>query len=240
MKNNHSIARWASGLAAAALLILTGPVHAGVADTKHNLSSTASAATRDLVSNNSEICVFCHTPHSALVNGVIPLWNQQLSTHDNYGVYTSATFDATAAEVGDGGADPLTSATATNLCLSCHDGTVAVGSFNRASSLQDPLAWDTNNSVLDGSGLMISGALLGTTLTDDHPVNFLYSDSTAADGTALVATTVVGSRETVGTLPLFEGKVQCASCHDPHSSDFPAFTRVSMDASGLCTTCHVK
>lgn len=233
MKNHHRITCWASGLAAAALFILAGPAHAGVAATKHNLSTSGGG---DLTSNNTEICVFCHTPHSALVNGQIPLWNQQLSSHAGYGVYTSATFDATAEEV----AADLANATATNLCLSCHDGTVAVGSFNRASSLQPDLVWTDPTNVLDTNGFMQSGALLGTTLQDDHPVNFLYSESTAADGTALVATTVVAGREVVGSLPLFDGKVQCASCHDPHSSDFPAFTRVSMDASNLCTTCHVK
>ena len=34
--------------------------------------------------------------------------------------------------------------------------------------------------------------------------------------------------------------VECASCHDPHSSANPTFLRVSNVGSGVCLSCHVK
>ena len=34
--------------------------------------------------------------------------------------------------------------------------------------------------------------------------------------------------------------VECASCHDPHSTTNPTFLRVSNAGSGLCLTCHTK
>lgn len=34
--------------------------------------------------------------------------------------------------------------------------------------------------------------------------------------------------------------VECASCHDPHTSDTPTFLRVSNTGSAVCLACHVK
>ena len=34
--------------------------------------------------------------------------------------------------------------------------------------------------------------------------------------------------------------VECASCHDPHTSQNPTFLRVSNAGSAVCLTCHVK
>jgi len=39
---------------------------------------------------------------------------------------------------------------------------------------------------------------------------------------------------------LFNGYVQCASCHDPHESVNPAFLRVDNSGSALCLRCHNK
>ena len=34
--------------------------------------------------------------------------------------------------------------------------------------------------------------------------------------------------------------VECASCHDPHTSDNPTFLRISNAGSAVCLACHVK
>jgi predicted CXXCH cytochrome family protein len=34
--------------------------------------------------------------------------------------------------------------------------------------------------------------------------------------------------------------VECASCHDPHTTANPTFLRVSNTGSGLCLSCHTK
>jgi predicted CXXCH cytochrome family protein len=45
-----------------------------------------------------------------------------------------------------------------------------------------------------------------------------------------------GTGDLAGTQPF----VECASCHDPHSSTNPTFLRVSNDGSGVCLSCHIK
>ncbi|MEW6324905.1 MAG: hypothetical protein AB1515_05915, partial [Nitrospirota bacterium] len=99
-------------------------------NTKHNLSSTPSTAPRDVFTTaTSEICVFCHTPHGAAVETLslgAPLWNRRLSTA-SYQLYDntwSFSFEA-----------PLNAGAPTGfsrLCLSCHDGTIALGSVINA------------------------------------------------------------------------------------------------------------
>lgn len=229
MKNHHRSSLWVSGLAAAALFILAGPVYAGVSLTKHNLSSGSSNDIKS--SDNPEICIFCHTPHDAIKNDNIPLWNHTLSSTTAYGVYASPTFDATdAADVGV--SDPA-NAVVTNLCLSCHDGTVAINSLNNASNINPT----TTMIGLDTDGTLPAiSSNLGVELTNDHPVNFTYDANlvTADGGLNDPATLSTGAR-------LFNGKVQCASCHDPHTSDTEgAFLRASMTGSALCLECHNK
>jgi predicted CXXCH cytochrome family protein len=34
--------------------------------------------------------------------------------------------------------------------------------------------------------------------------------------------------------------VECASCHDPHTSDNPTFLRISNSGSAVCLACHIK
>jgi hypothetical protein len=62
-----------------------------------------------------DACAYCHAPHSGLNRG---LWNQKLTTQ-NYTTYTSDT-EKNIRPQPTLGAD-------SNKCLSCHDGTVAVG-----------------------------------------------------------------------------------------------------------------
>ena len=91
--------------------------------TKHDLSSTGPGAT----TNVARMCVFCHTPHQATTaNGQDPLWNHTLSTTASYGGYASTTLDATPTDLGGASAG---SAAVSNLCMSCHDGTVSVASM---------------------------------------------------------------------------------------------------------------
>lgn len=211
--------------------LLFGAAGMAVADisiTKHNLSSSGTGSV--VSTDNPEVCVFCHTPHQAIKNDNITLWNHTLSATATYGVYTSPTFDATdAADVG--GVD-ATTATATNLCLSCHDGTIAINSLNNASNINPT----TTMSGVDPDGTLLDAATtnLGGNLADDHPVNFTY------DATLVTADGGLTDPATHTNVKLYSGKVQCASCHDPHSETNGAFLRASMDGSGLCTECHAK
>jgi len=101
--------------------------------TKHDLSS-AGPGPYKTISNNpadggtTEICIFCHTPHSG--NTEAPLWNRA-SSLANYQTYTS---DVLAGLGGGSGywaaEDPKYGIphSKTRICLSCHDGTIALGS----------------------------------------------------------------------------------------------------------------
>jgi predicted CXXCH cytochrome family protein len=158
--------------------------------------------------SGGEICIACHTPHNgAAVAGAV-LWHHKLTTA-SFTPYTSTTLNATLGQ-------PSTSS---KLCLSCHDGTVALEDFGGG-----------------GTTFMTGGALVGTDLSNDHPVSFTYDASlVTADGGLKAATDVNVAALLVG------GKVECASCHDVHNSGgIDKLLRVSNAASALCLTCHNK
>ena len=81
----------------------------------HNLTPGSGSS---VTTQGSLGCTFCHAPHSGL-GGITPLWNQKLSTQ-SYSPYNSTTYHQT------GNTQPPLGVTS-SLCLSCHDGTVAVG-----------------------------------------------------------------------------------------------------------------
>ena len=220
------------------LLVFSGATYAGIASTKHNLSTSG---TGDIKSTDQqEICVFCHTPHQAIKNDSIPLWNHTLSSTASYGTYTSPTFmfntttNLSESDIADVGGTDETNAVVTNLCLSCHDGTIAINSFNNTSNFF-PVTTMTDSGTgrltVDGKLAPTAVTNLGTDLSDDHPVNFTYRED--IDPSLKAKTALVNAR-------LYDNKVQCASCHDPHISDQPAFLRTTMVGSALCLECHDK
>ena len=73
----------------------------------------------------------------------------------------------------------------------------------------------------------------GTDLSDDHPVSIDYAIKRALDPDAFEVTPT-------GGIKLFNGMVECASCHDVHNPQNGTFLRVSNTGSGLCKTCHIK
>jgi len=199
---------------------------ADVRNTKHNLSATAPTITPDsgarnvVATSETQICVFCHTPHGAENIPKAPLWNRKLSGA-TYTTYTSSSIEADAAELaaGPGGSSKL--------CLSCHDGTMALGNVNVLNGKANQTIALTGTGV---GGTMPSGATttsgftrnLGVNLTNDHPISFTYNTTLAGNDGELRTPdgTIVGTR-TAGVnpkpkLPLENGQVQCSTCHDPH------------------------
>lgn len=98
---------------------------------------------------------------------------------------------------------------------------------------------------------------IGTDLKNDHPVGITFPTT---NGTGTDFNTPGGTRGSAAffddgdgimetkELRVYGGKVECASCHDPHGvpsgaagSQFnPTFLRVANVGSALCLTCHVK
>ena len=202
-------------LVAAMVLVSTAAFAAGsVVGSSHDLRAFIAGET------STQVCVYCHTPHQSTGNTIDPLWNHTMSAQATYGVYSSTTMNAIPVDVAGG-------TSTSNLCMSCHDGTVAVNALFK--------------QPLDGtSGTLISitgTALIGTDLTNDHPINFTYDATLAtADG----ALTTPTSASAVGVLPLYGATVQCASCHAVHDPTNAPFLRISNSASALCLVCHIK
>ena len=99
-----------------------------------------------------QICQPCHTPHGGMATVTsAPLWNHTETTHA-FTLYSS-----TVSSTYQGGTATITGVS--KLCLSCHDGTVALDSFGGA----------TGTTMLTGS------TLVGFDLSNDHPVGFTYN-----------------------------------------------------------------
>ncbi|MCH7880257.1 MAG: hypothetical protein IIB69_01535 [Proteobacteria bacterium] len=195
-----------------------------VAGTSHNFSTSGSGTVT--ATTESQICVFCHTPHHATDIPNAPLWNRQ-AFGGSYTPYKSASIDANDIAATPGGSSKL--------CLSCHDGTIAIGSVNVVNSQTDVTIELTGTSA---GGKIPFGAgdttgftrKLDTNLSNDHPISFTY-DSTLSlldgelrnpDIETHIANRIAGSKPLV---PLEKNKVQCTSCHDPHIRDFDDVTK---------------
>ncbi|MCC7204740.1 MAG: hypothetical protein IT441_06645, partial [Phycisphaeraceae bacterium] len=101
----------ASAAWVAASAVAAGPSGSSIEQTKHNLTASGPGTVKTSVEGGS--CIFCHTPHAASPRA--PLWNRE-DPGTYYQTYESTTLKA---EVGQ----PTGSS---RLCLSCHDGTIAL------------------------------------------------------------------------------------------------------------------
>ncbi|MDP3149588.1 MAG: cytochrome c3 family protein [Ignavibacteria bacterium] len=219
-------------LAAFLALISTASFAQTIVASKHDLSTGGGIT--DKSTNESQVCIFCHTPHQKTITAT-PLWNKTLSSNATYGVYASSSSNATLTEVGSGG-------TVSNLCLSCHDGTVAVNSLDNKSSIGANPTMGTGTE-LDATGKIAATrvTIIGNSLTNDHPINFTYDAAlVTADGGGLVSPTSASYVDAAHAVPLYAGKLQCASCHNPHNNANTSFLRKANSGSALCLTCHSK
>ena len=183
-----------------------------IVNSKHDLSVSGGGKAR--ASMESRICYFCHTPHHAARKG--KLWHRELSTA-SYTPYSSSTmFAAPGQPTGD-----------SKLCLSCHDGTIALGkTFSKKKNDKHfhggvttiPVTWD---------------AYLGTNLSDDHPISFKYQSSGTYE--LLPAGSLAN-----GVKLDQSGELQCTSCHNVHDDSYGHFLVASNIASNLCISCHDK
>ena len=183
-----------------------------VVNSKHNLAVSGPGAVR--AATEGDVCVFCHSPHSK--TGQNPLWNHELSTA-TYTPYSSSTLKA---KVGQ-------PTGASKLCLSCHDGTVALGMVrNRRTPIQ-----------MRGSGAtMPAGSTrIGTDLSGHHPVSFVYDNALVTLNGELRDPAVLKQQVRLDK----DREVQCTSCHDPHRNQYGQFLVKDNTASALCLDCHI-
>ncbi|MEW6072974.1 MAG: cytochrome c3 family protein [Planctomycetota bacterium] len=176
----------------------------------HNLSAAGPGALR--APGEAQVCVFCHAPHST--QGMRPLWNRDTPTA-TYRIYESSTLDA----------QPRQPTGASKLCLSCHDGTIALGSvLSRGDRIR------MNSGEFMPAGM----ANLGTDLSDDHPISFPYDPGLAVRDRQLAAPWELPPEVTLdGALEL-----QCTTCHDAHNDVYGDFLVMEPRDGALCRACH--
>lgn len=260
-----SIAKLALGLT---LVSMSGVAMAGIASTKHNLGASGSFNYNDAT---TEICVFCHTPHGADSSAAVPLWNRHLSTasYNTYASLGTSTLDSASTAIGSVSLACLSCHDGTqamdvviNSPGSGTDGTVGTGSGS------GPNGWVEFQHMSEVSGEMI---YIGTDLRNDHPISIQYAgaliggaqargandaDFTNAGNVTVASGTVVYYIDTNGggkdkhDLPLYnrvggslagQPLVECATCHDPHTSNTTFLRHASgNNGSATCLSCHVK
>ena len=130
-----------------------------ISSTRHNLSISGPGSVTS--GSVNEICIFCHTPHHSTPSA--PLWNRELPTGQIYKLYGSSTLDSTLEN------PQLRSGNFSLLCLSCHDGTIALGDFVNPSQEDPSFTFGLNDR-----------GRLGTNLSDDHPVSLVYDNGRSA------------------------------------------------------------
>ena len=154
-------------------------------------------------------CQYCHAPHlwasDATLTGVAPLWNRAAPT-STFSPYTSTTLRGSIVV----GPNSLT-------CLTCHDGITALGTLLNGSLATDPIL----NSV-------IAARVVGTDLSDDHPVGV----GLIVQAGAYKAPSIAKLYTTGG-----ENRVECASCHEPHAT---VTSLLRGPRAALCADCHEK
>jgi predicted CXXCH cytochrome family protein len=192
------------------------PLRAQIATDVMGVHNLGPGSQSPITGARPDACVYCHAPHSGLNAG---LWNQKLTTQI-YTTYTSTTEANT-------GRQP-TLGHVSNQCLSCHDGTVAVG-----------------NTVAYGQvamrGSMNPQDVFGSSMQTQHPFSLALP---LKDNVDLVATLAASGRtaDATGAVKLIAGNVECTSCHNPHiqAKDLVSQNFLVKDSSSgaLCLACH--
>lgn len=78
-----------------------------------------------------------------------------------------------------------------------------------------------------------SASNLGTDLSDDHPVSFVYDEMLVLDNRQLREPSALPPQ-----VKLEGNQLQCTACHDPHHNPYGKFLVMDNTASSLCRACH--
>jgi hypothetical protein len=227
----------------------------GIYQTAHDINFKLGPAVQD---NQDRLCAFCHTPHHAYTatdpapvgpvlaaSGYAPLWSHGVTTA-NFTPYASTTFDVKGGQTMAN--DPLIGPS--RLCMSCHDGTVALDTYYGATGTHF-----ISNGANTNFGAQPKIELDGL---KTHPIGF---DATAVNTGGAQADSHLWAnyidntyRGNAGTTTVKDRLFQdtyftCSTCHDVHNkvNDTSASIKVGTQNyfilggqtnSALCITCH--
>lgn len=203
-------------LVAGLLLIAASTVYAQISTDVMGAHNLGPGGSSPVAGARPDACAYCHAPHSGLSSG---LWNQKLSTQV-YSTYSSNTSANSTMQPILGGVS--------NQCLSCHDGTVAVGTTMAYGQVTT-------------RGSMYTQDVFGSNLQASHP----FSMATPLKDSVSLAESLTTSGKTAdptGAVKLINGNIECTSCHDPHvqAKDLVSRNFLVRDSSygALCLACH--
>ncbi len=192
-------------------------------------------------SDYDNACIYCHVPPDEVESeprpGQIAGWNRIRPISAQYELYSSASFNSDAQRPND----------ISLLCLSCHDGTMAVDRV-----VHTPKTWNSGDDMslhmklsatddLNSCGKCHDGSVahdirqkaIGTDLKDDHPISIRYA---GLDRDIPGFKTADSPQGFNNGIKLFDGNIECATCHDIHNPDLRMLLRT--DGEKLCITCH--
>lgn len=205
------------------------------------------------------LCIFCHAPHhtyrlaSAGAVGTgplapadytyLPLWNHTVTTQA-FVPYNNGPDQPTDGKKRLQAADFFDRIGASSLlCLSCHDGTVAVNEYGHAP--QDTKSRSTGTSAIASQYNIGKDGYLA----NHHPIGFDYQSVAVADEEIFDANVGVFDHTLDGkpgvepiSAFLWGGKMECSTCHAVHNkgNSGEKLLYVSDKNSNLCFSCHNK
>ncbi len=232
--------------ALSATAALAGP---GILGTSHDIGNYLNGKGSTLHPSETRICAGCHTPHHSLTPDMLagipnapeytPLWAHAVDLN-YYDAYANPVFNART----DGLRADDTLIGPSRLCMSCHDGVIAVDSYYQPATGVAAFT-DNKGSVkiggandFGGNNIGIGAAGVGTfSMARNHPIGFDFkqflTDATKTLGefqTGLPDKKYVNAGTTITVANrLYDtmgdgstGYMTCATCHDVHNKLTPA------------------
>jgi predicted CXXCH cytochrome family protein len=227
----------------------------GINNTVHDLGIAKNGMDYTAVPSDAplnRICIFCHAPHNTIrlstaAGGVgpqataefdyLPLWNHTLQGDTAYIMYENGLGapekGPKASQAIDKDMEP---GSVSLLCLSCHDGSVAVNSYGNDAQLSKSVS--TGAKLISDRYRIGQGLYLG----NHHPIGFDYEAVQALDIEIRPANRALLTPTSLVDEHLYAGKLECASCHSVHNTGNAGETLLwrSDQNSELCLTCHAK
>jgi len=239
----------AIGLSAGIVIAGSTP-GSGIYNTPHDLVNyNGPYKTGDV---QDRICAFCHSPHHAYTQAdfpmadYLPLWSHGVETQSP-SPYSSASFD----QYGGKTASPDALIGDSRLCMSCHDGNIAVDAYY--GSAGSKYITNTGTNWMTWSQIELN-------MQKTHPIGFPLTDVWAGGKNAdpnIIATKSSPyqgnlNAVTVGQRLYYlgsDGFMTCSTCHDVHnklndtSTSIKAGTQTffllgGQKNSAICITCH--
>lgn len=198
-------------------------------------------------------CIWCHAPHNTYrLAGTgsgagpeaptefdyLPLWNHDLTGFTaNFTMYDNGTGGPQTGPKALQAAGQMTPGSVSLLCLSCHDGSIAVNSYgNSPAQLSGSVS--TGSAVISPTYQIGNGKYLG----NHHPIGFNYGAVQAVDTDIRDADLWLMTPTEFISSYLSNGKMECSTCHSVHNKGNDGETLLwrSDQNSQLCLTCHDK